>query len=259
MSASAGIVAITMAGLGTRFRKAGDEKPKYQVEVLGRPLFDWSLLGLAAFAAAGWRFCFAALKSDQAGGFIRERCGALHIEVERIIELEALTDGQATTALLLIEAVPDASPIAIFNIDTFVRPGAIDPTQIPAAASGWIPCFPGPGDSWSFARTNDEGRVVEVREKQRLSPHATLGLYWFASAGLYRRAYASYFAGGQGVEKGERYIAPMYNQVIAEGLAVEILDVALSDVGMLGTPEQVRDFAASPPLGARNYIVEPCR
>jgi NDP-sugar pyrophosphorylase family protein len=251
---TAGVVAITMAGLGTRFRKAGYDKPKYQIEVLGRPLFDWSLLGLAAFAAAGWRFRFAALKNDGAGDFIRERCGALAVDVEHILELDSLTDGQATTALLLVSAVPDESAIAIFNIDTFVRPGAIDPAQIAAGLSGWIPCFPGPGEGWSFARTNDEGRVVEVREKQRVSPHATLGLYWFASAGLYRRAYTSYFAGGHGEEKGERYIAPMYNQLIAEGLRVEILDVALSDVGMLGTPEQVREFAASPPAGAHACI-----
>jgi NDP-sugar pyrophosphorylase family protein len=252
---TAGVVAITMAGLGTRFRNAGYDRPKYQVEVLGRPLFDWSMLGLAAFASAGWRFRFAALRGDQASGFIRERCSALGIDVEHILELDALTDGQATTALLLIEEVPDASPVAIFNIDTFVRPGTINPAYIPARISGWIPCFPGPGEGWSFARTNDEGRVVEVREKQRVSSHATIGLYWFASADLYRSAYAAYFADGQGAEKGERYIAPMYNQLIAEGLRVEILGLALSDVGMLGTPEQVREFAASPPAAAHACIV----
>jgi NDP-sugar pyrophosphorylase family protein len=251
---TAGIIAITMAGLGARFRNAGYDRPKYKIEVLGKPLFDWSLLGLTAFASAGWRFRFAALRSDEAGGFIRERCSALRIEAEHILELDALTDGQATTALLLMEAVPDASPVAVFNIDTFVRPGAINPASIPARASGWIPCFPGPGEGWSFTRTDDEGRVVEVREKQRVSSHATIGFYWFASAGLYRRTYASYFAGGRGEEKGERYIAPMYNQLIAEGRRVEILDIPFSDVGMLGTPEQVREFAASPPAAARASI-----
>lgn len=251
---TAGLVAITMAGLGTRFRKAGYDRPKYQIEARGRPLFDWSLLGLAAFAAAGWRFRFAALKGDQASGFIWERCAKLQLKVEHIVELDALTDGQATTALMLTDGAPDGLPVAIFNIDTFVRPGAISPAHIPAGVSGWIPCFPGPGEGWSFARTNDEGRVVEVREKQRVSPHATLGLYWFASVGLYRSAYQSHYADGRGEEKGERYIAPIYNRLIADGLAVEIHHLALSDVGMLGTPEQVRDFADSPPAGARAYI-----
>jgi hypothetical protein len=251
---TAGVVAITMAGLGTRFRKAGYDRPKYQIEVLGRPLFDWSMLGLTMFAAAGWRFRFAALANDRASDFIRERCSALDLDVEQILELDALTDGQATTALLLIDDAPESSPIAVFNIDTFVCPGAVNPAKIRAGTSGWIPCFPGPGDAWSFARINEGGQVVEVREKRRISPHATLGLYWFASAGLYRRAYGSYFATGQGEEKGERYIAPMYNRLIAEGFIVETCDVALSEVGMLGTPEQVRAFAAAPPDAAKNYI-----
>ena len=36
-------VIITMAGLGTRFRKAGYQVPKYMIEAKGKTLFEWSL------------------------------------------------------------------------------------------------------------------------------------------------------------------------------------------------------------------------
>lgn len=40
-------IVITMAGLGERFLKAGYKQPKYEIEVHGKTLFEWSLLSLA--------------------------------------------------------------------------------------------------------------------------------------------------------------------------------------------------------------------
>ena len=58
-----------------------------------------------------------------------------------------------------------------------------------------------------------------------------------------------------GEEKGERYIAPMYNQIIADGAAVSISQLAFEDVGMLGTPEQLEAFIASPPPSAAKWTI----
>ena len=246
-----------MAGLGSRFTKAGYPRPKYEIEVLGRPLFDWSMLALEAFREAGWRFTFATRREEDARPFLAARCAALSIAMGEVIELDGVTDGQATTALLLAQrSAPDA-PFAVFNIDTFVAPQAMAPAQIPPGSAGWVPCFPGPGDGWSFCRTDAEGRVAELREKVRISPHATVGLYWFASAAEYIALYQRFFSDGRGAEKGERYVAPMYNQLITEGALVTMGTLALEDVGMLGTPEQVEGFRAAPPPAAAALIEAP--
>ncbi|WP_200885069.1 glycosyltransferase family 2 protein [Croceibacterium mercuriale] len=249
-----GTIAVTMAGLGSRFSKAGYTRPKYEIEVLGRPLFDWSMLALEAFREAGWRFTFATRREEDARPFLTARCQALGITMGEIIELDGVTDGQATTALLLAERSAADAPFAVFNIDTFVAPRAMAPAQIPAGSAGWVPCFPGPGDGWSFCRTDADGRVVELREKVRISPHATVGLYWFASAGEYIALYRRFFSDGRGAEKGERYIAPMYNQLIAEGALVTMGTLALEDVGMLGTPDQVEGFCDAPPPAAAALV-----
>lgn len=246
-----GVVAITMAGFGSRFAKAGYTQPKYRIEALGIPLFDWSMMALQGFREAGWRFSFAVRAADGSAGFIRQRCEHLGIEIDHVLELDAPTDGQATTALLLAQASAPGLPFAVFNIDTFVRPDAMAPSTIPDGCDGWVPCFPGPGEGWSFARLDDDGRVVELREKVRISSHATVGLYWFSSASLYAEAYAAYYGAGGREEKNERYIAPLYNQLIAEGRTVRIAQLNLDDVGMLGTPAQVEDFMRSPPPAAQ--------
>jgi hypothetical protein len=244
-----GTVAITMAGLGSRFAKAGYTRPKYEIEALGLPLFDWSMLSLEAFRTRGWRFRFAAREPD-AEAFIRARCAARGIGDCDVLTLEALTDGQATTALSLARTAPADEPFAIYNIDTFVRPDAMVPPD-PASCAGWVPCFPAPGDGWSFARCDENGDVVDLREKVRISDHATVGLYWFDSAARYVDAYLAYHSVPGREEKGERYVAPIYNQLIAEGLTVRIAELRLEDVGMLGTPDQVAGFVSAPPEAAQ--------
>ncbi|MFA6123466.1 MAG: glycosyltransferase family 2 protein [Sphingomonas sp.] len=255
MARAPGTLAITMAGLGSRFRSAGYACPKYRIDVLGRSLFDWSMLGLAAFRQAGWRFDFAMLATDDAQSFVRHRCTALGIQVGNIIELEGMTDGQATTALMLAQACDAVAPFAVFNIDTFVDPRALTIGDLPKDVDGWLPCFPGPGDAWSFVRTDADGRAVEVREKKRISPYATVGLYWFSSAAMYTTTYDRFFSNGLGVERNERYIAPMYNLMIEEGRNVTISHLTLDQVGMLGTPAQVENFETDPPASARRLMI----
>lgn len=243
-----GTLAITMAGLGSRFAKAGYDCPKYEIEALGLPLFDWSMLSLEAFRVRGWRFIFATREVD-AEAYVRARCAVREIDVADVVTVEALTDGQATTALGLARLAPRDQPFAIYNIDTFVRPGAMVPPDS-TVAQGWIPCFPAPGEGWSFARCDASGDVVEVREKVRISDNATVGFYWFDNAARYVEAYEEYYAVSGREEKGERYVAPLYNHLIGAGQRVRIASLELDDVGMLGTPEQVAAFVADPPEAA---------
>jgi dTDP-glucose pyrophosphorylase len=232
---------ITMAGLGQRFRDAGYRCPKYQITVRGRPLFAWSMESLRQFIEASARFVFVTLTRDRAGAFIGEHAARLGIHRYELVELESLTDGQATSALVALDAVPDqAGPMFVYNIDTHVNPAFLPASAV--KGDGWIPCFPGEGSAWSFARADESGRVSEVREKQRISTHATLGLYWFSSPSLYRQAYERLYRDGRPAEAGERYIAPMYNELIALGHAVYMHEVPASAVVPLGTPREVDSF-----------------
>jgi NDP-sugar pyrophosphorylase family protein len=239
-------VMITMAGIGKRFRDAGYDVPKYRINAHGRTLFAWSMLSLKSFIAAGARFSFVVRREDAAGDFIRAECAALGIAAPRIIEIDALTDGQATTAILGgMDLADPEQPFMVYNIDTFVHPDAL-----PAAAvrgDGWVPCFPGKGEGWSFAAADSTGRITDLKEKQRISPHATVGLYWFSSFTLYRQAYERFYSDAARMEKGEKYIAPMYRQLIAEGREVCLHEVPFDAVIPLGTPAEVQAFLEREP------------
>ena len=233
-----------MAGQGLRFRAAGYDVPKFEITVRGRTLFAWSMESLRSFIDAGATFIFIARSADHADSFIRAEAARLGIREHRLVELDAMTDGQATTALLAETAIehPDR-PFLIYNIDTHVDPEFLAADA--ARGAGWIPCFPGEGSAWSFARADEDGRIREVREKVRIAPHATVGLYWFSSFRVYREAYDRHYGDGGGIEAGERYVAPLYNDLIARGLPVYLHELPASAVIPLGTPAEVESFARS--------------
>lgn len=239
---------ITMAGFGRRFYEAGYQLPKYRINVHGRSLFSWSMLSLQSFIASDTSFVFVARAADVAADFICQEAAGLGIAKLSVLELDAPTDGQATTALAAASVIVEqAAPMLIYNIDTFVHPSAIQVNMV--QGDGWIPCFPAEGDAWSFAAADANGRVQEVREKKRISPHATIGLYWFSSFDLYADVYQRHYSDLANIEKSERYVAPLYNTLISDGRPVYVSVLPLEAVVPLGVPDDVSRFRARrPPL-----------
>lgn len=235
-------IVITMGGLGSRFRKAGYTVPKFMIETRGKTLFEWSILSLQGFAACAARYIFIAMRDESADveTFIAEQCKALGIADYKLLLLDYLTDGQATTAELASKYWNPEHALLIYNIDTYVLPGAMNAAEL--KGDGFIPCFLGKGDHWSFVRLDETGKAVEVREKTRISENCTLGAYYFKSCALYEQLYREFYADNAHLEKGEKYIAPMYNYLIQKGGEVYISVVPVEAVHVLGTPEEVQAF-----------------
>ena len=233
-------IVITMAGLGSRFVKAGYKIPKYKIEVCHKTLFEWSMLSLKDFNDKDVKYIFINRKENDDAKFISAKCQEIGIKNYKIVEINALTDGQATTALVAKPYWNDGDELIIYNIDTFVEPGAIKYADI--KGDGFIPCFKAAGDHWSFVRLDEQGQAVEVREKQRISDNCTIGLYYFKSCSLYEKMYNEYYENNKNLEKNERYIAPLYNHMIKNKYQVNICDIDVSKVHVLGTPEEVKYF-----------------
>jgi dTDP-glucose pyrophosphorylase len=231
------IIVIPMAGHGRRFRERGYSYPKFMIEAKGTPLFDWALVSLRSFFADS-RFIFVAREGFD---FIRSRSACLGIRDFSVVQLESETDGQGTTVLLGLKDERQARPLLVFNIDTYVDPRRVDEARLPTADAGWLQLFEKPGNHWSFARLNPAGKVVEVAEKKRISELACTGLYGFGSARLFQEAYRSGAASVK-ADRGEVYVAPLYNQLLLRGLSVGAQVVQSHDVEPLGTPEEVSAF-----------------
>lgn len=233
-------IIITMAGASSRFREAGYTVPKYMINAKGKTLFEWSMESLADYQSHVGQYFFVVQKKDNASVFIRKAAEKLGIHKIEILELNALTDGQATTAMIAAQKCPPNESILIYNIDTYVE--AFEMKYAEIHGDGYIPCFHADGNHWSFVRTDDANRAVEVREKLRISDNCTLGAYYFSSAALYMDLYQNYYIDDFHMEKNEKYIAPLYNYMISKGLEVYIGNVNAKKVHVLGTPEELKIF-----------------
>lgn len=241
------MIVIPMAGLSSRFFKAGYEKPKYMLEAHGKTLFEHSVQSFSNYFDST-PFLFITRNVFETKKFVEEKATQLAIRTFYIIELDADTRGQAETVFLGLtklfeQGVNHQGAITVFNIDTF-RPGFIFP-DVAFKGDGYLEVFEGTGDNWSFAKpvSDDSTLVAETAEKNPISNLCSTGLYHFSSAQDYMDAFEKAQARPkQEWEKGELYIAPMYNTLIAEGKSIHYHKIATDDVIFCGVPSEYVDF-----------------
>lgn len=235
-------IVITMAGRGSRFYEAGYTVPKYEIMAHGRSLFDWSMLSLQNFLSPDARVIFVCLAENKSADYVQRQSAVLGLQDVHVVELAQLTDGQATSAYVSRELWRPDESLLIYNIDTYVNPRALQQTQIRPGSDGWVPCFQVPGEHWSFVELGEDGWAADLAEKNRISDYASIGLYWFARADRYVDAYDRFFSDTENLVCGERYVAPLYRQLLKDGGKVSIVDLAVEDVHVLGTPRELELF-----------------
>lgn len=233
-------IIITMAGLGTRFRKAGYQCPKYMIEAKGKTLFEWSMDSLVGYNDHVSKYIFVVREEDHAQEFIKQKCEKYGISKIHIVEIDHLTDGQATTCMLAMPYCDPETEVMVYNIDTYVEPYELKYEDI--SGNGYLPCFHADGDHWSFVRLDKGGNVAEVKEKERISNICTLGAYYFSSAELYQDMYHEFYAESRQNSEEEKYIAPIYNYMVEKGMDVRISMIDFEKVHVLGTPEEIAVF-----------------
>ncbi|QQR73860.1 MAG: glycosyltransferase family 2 protein [Holophagales bacterium] len=235
-------IVIPMAGRGQRFVDAGYAVPKPMIPVLGRPMYSWAVESLPLELAS--RLIFVCLAEHLEGHGLAEDIAARYRRFGPVVRgLEAVTRGQVCTVLTARDLLDPSQPLLIYNADTWCRTrlGERLPA-LPAEVDGLLGVFEAPGDHWSFARTDANGRVVETAEKRRISPWASTGLYHFSRTGDFLR-HADAMIAAEDTTRGEFYVAPLYNRMLREGADLR-LDVA-EEVRVLGTPAELAAFERS--------------
>lgn len=239
------MIVIPMAGMSSRFFKAGYTLPKYQLEAHGKTLFEHAV---GSFEHYFDSLPFLFIVRDVLGtpAFVEQMAKKIGIKQYHLVTLENETRGQAETVTEGLKKRNNyQGPITIFNIDTF-RPGFVLPENA-KDCDGYLEVFQGSGDNWSFVLPENKNttRITETAEKRAISDLCCTGLYHFHNAKDYLEAYQHYLERPELWEKGELYVAPLYNHLIQKGKNIHYHQIPREDVIFCGVPDEYEEFKVS--------------
>lgn len=235
-----------MAGVSSRFARAGYEKPKYQLEINQRPLFDYCVLSFKNYFDSE-RFVFI-VRDLVAKQFVINRCKQLEIKKAAIIVLDKETRGQAETVYLGLKSLcgfDSLERLLIFNIDT-IRANYVFPDEI-GSVNGYLEVFDGEGDGWSFVEPGENGNVLMTTEKVRISNLCSTGLYYFSTIEIFENYFEKTLQiSPENLQGGEYYIAPIYNDLISDGLVIKYIEIKSDQVIFSGVPAEYEYLLENP-------------
>ncbi len=231
-------IIVPMAGRGSRFADAGVTTPKPLIDINGAPMMQWALKSIAGIAYS--RLVFVVLQEHDAEygvvTWLQDTFGA------DVITLPDVTEGQLCTVLAARDVINRDEDVLIISSDTYVASDlGRHIAERSADCAGIISVADMPGDRWSFARTDETGRVVEVAEKVRISRHASTGMYYFANGRQFVEI-GEEMIRDEEKTRGEYYVIPVYQKYIARGWLVTISEV--TEMWDMGTPDALAAFKA---------------
>ncbi len=232
-------IIVPMAGRGARFAKSGVDVPKPLISVNGRPMFEWALESLGDLWSEA-RIVIVVLKEHESRYGISSLLRSVIGSSAQIVVLDDVTEGQLCTVLAATDHIDRDKDLLVASCDTYVVSDlAKDIHERPDDCHGIISVADMPGDRWSFARTDETGRVVEVAEKERISNHASTGLYYFSNAQEFINV-AEEIVRNREKTRGEYYVIPVYQKYIERGWRV---DISVAErMWDMGNPEALEEF-----------------
>ena len=216
---------IPMAGLSSRFFKAGYTKPKYQLDLNGETVFSWSVRSFERYFKTD-KFVFIYRDVYETKNFLEEEMKKLGISDYELVCLPEETLGQADTVYQGIVNINVEESIYIF------KPEWAD------ECDGYLEVFRGEGDHWSFAEPDgNTNKVLRTTEKERISELCSDGLYYFKHKSIFESLFLDTKFKGN-TTKNEYYIAPLYNELISQGRNVFYDLIPADKILFCGTPDE---------------------
>ncbi|EAJ8370583.1 lipopolysaccharide biosynthesis protein, partial [Campylobacter jejuni] len=233
-------IVIPMAGLGSRFAKAGFDKPKPFIDVLDKPMIVRVLENLKYKDA---RYILIARKEHltKEKKLVDEIKNNFNVE---FIPIDKLTEGTACTVLYARKYINNDMPLMIANSDQIVDINIADfiNDSFKRGLDGSILTFidKEKNPKWSFAKLNND-LVVEVKEKEAISEFATVGIYFFNKGKIFVESAIDMIIENDRVNN-EFYTCPVYNYAIKSGAKIGIYNIDFSKMHGIGTPEDLEKY-----------------
>lgn len=228
-----------MAGMGRRFAEVGYKDPKPFIQVKGKMMIERVLDNLNYKDV---RYILIARKEhfQNRSADIEKLQKKYNVTIELV---DKLTDGAACTVLKSHRHINNETPLLIANSDQIVdiNIGNFINDCLKRKLDGSILTFPSNHPKWSYAKTDEQKLVTEVKEKVVISNNATVGIYFFSKGKYFIDSTIDMIASGDKVNH-EYYVCPAYNYLIKDGKKIGIFNIEEDRMHGTGTPEDLKVY-----------------
>lgn len=227
-------IVVPAAGQGKRFAEEGYVYPKPLINVRDTPMIDWVLHSVKDIGRNIVLMQEEHIDKYSVYSILRDT---------EIFGVNGVTEGAACTVLLAKDLIDNNNELLIINSDQYLAPPIIKEflirMEVLRADAGMI-TFDSDNKKWSYAREED-GKVVEVAEKNPISRNATCGVYYYRRGKDFVRWAEKMMAKNIRVNN-EFYVCPVFNEGIAEGAKIYVHAINPHQMHGLGTPEDLDQF-----------------
>lgn len=234
-------ILFALAGSGKRFRQFNLDYPKFLVAYNGAPMI------------------YHAVKTLGIPGKVHFIVREEHLEKYHFLEklllglgdvivpIPRMTDGAAQTLLAAKDYIEDMTqPMVSANCDQFMDwDGSLFVEEMKTnPTASYIVTYNSEDPKCSFIKMDEHGRVIEAREKKVISNYATVGIYHWSKTEDFMID-AERMISEDKRDRGEYYVAPVYNYTIARGKLVKNFLIKEKEFWPVGTPEDLIHFEQS--------------
>jgi dTDP-glucose pyrophosphorylase len=226
-------VLIPMAGLGSRFAEKGYSLPKPLIKIFGKPMIQHVIDSLDIDG----NYIFIVQKDHRVKYHLDDVLDEMAPGCI-IVEVDGLTDGAARTTLFAKDVIDNDTPLVIANSDQVVVWSSLRFQALLEHSDGAVAVFKADDPKWSYVKV-DNALVYEVAEKKVISNTANVGIYGWAKGSEYVK-YAEQMIAKDIRTNNEFYVAPVYNEAIADGK--RIVPFFVEEMHGIGTPQDMNDY-----------------
>ena len=236
-------ILIPAAGRGTRFLEAGytDFKPFIQT-VSGYAMIELVRSNLELVDA---EYTYVFQYDQYENPDYKDIVDRLEQEAN-IVLIKCVTEGAASTTLTAAEFIDSDDELIIANSDQYIDDFELRDVICFAYehnADGVIVTFEASDPKWSYIKTDENGLVTEVTEKNVISSRSCCGIFYWRTGKQYLKYCREMIESGKRVN-GETYCSVIYNDAIRDGARVYEYKVDGRMHG-LGVPEDLYQFIKS--------------
>jgi len=231
-------IVIPMAGLGNRFKIKGYNEIKPMIRIGDKRMIE---LVIKSIGIDG-KFIFIVNNHEGQSNTLIKLLNEI-VNNPKIIEIDYLTEGPASSVLLAKEFINNDTPLIVTNCDQIMEWDSKDffKTLKETSKDGIVVTYNVLTEKNSYVKLNENGDAILFAEKEIISEYSLNGIHFW------KKGYEFVSSAESMINKdirvnNEFYIAPTYNEMVNEDKKIGVYHIDKSKHWSVGTPYDLEKY-----------------